>query len=118
MPQSNSILIVEDNADMAEIYRDTLAALSHSVTVIGSGRAAIDAVNAQQPPEVVVMDLTLPDMGWQQVLEAVRARAQSHPIRLILVSGRHDLADIARDHAGVAHLQKPFDILELVKLLE
>ncbi|HEX6506820.1 MAG TPA: response regulator [Chloroflexota bacterium] len=116
MRRSNSILIVEDNVDMAEIYQETLTAQGYTVKVAQSGKEALESLNVQRP-DVVVMDLTLPDMGWSKVLSAARELSRSHEVKLILVSGRHDLADIARDSGAFAHLQKPFDLQELIKLL-
>lgn len=117
MQRSNSILIVEDDLDMAEIYRETLELLNYTVVLAHTGQQALDILNAQAP-SVVVMDLTLPDMGWASVLTALRTFAQSHQIKLIVVSGRHDLAQIAQDYGAFAHLQKPFDISQLIKLLQ
>jgi two-component system response regulator (stage 0 sporulation protein F) len=117
MSRSNSILIVEDDVDMAEIYRDTFQSLNYAVTVARSGREALDVLQAR-PPSVAVMDLTLPDMGFAQVLTAVRTLTHSQQTKLILVSGREDLVEIAKDYGAFAYLQKPFDVNELVKLLE
>src|SRR5689334_11355518 len=113
MRRSTSILIVEDNVDMAEIYRDTFTAEGYRVTVAQSGQQALASLGAQRP-DAVVLDLTLPDMGWKQLLAAVRGLSRPHEVKVILVSGRHDLADIARDSGAFAHLQKPFDVYDLV----
>jgi CheY-like chemotaxis protein len=117
MRRSDSILIVEDNVDMAEIYRDTFTAEGYTVTVAQTGKQALASLSAHRP-DVIVMDLTLPDMGWSKVVEAVRGLPQAHDVKLVLVSGRPDLANIARESGAFAHMQKPFDVHDLVKLLQ
>jgi CheY-like chemotaxis protein len=76
MRRSDSILIVEDNPDMAEIYRDAFESLNYAVTIAHSGQEALEALEGQSPG-VLMMDLMLPDMGWRQLLEAVRVASQS-----------------------------------------
>ena len=65
------ILVVEDEPRLGELLRLYLERDGYAVTVVGDGRAAIDAVEADGV-DLVVLDLMLPGLGGEAVLEAIR----------------------------------------------
>ena len=114
-----SILIVEDNVDLAATYRTLLERQGHRVTAVHTGEDALAAVD-DQPFDVVLCDLGLPDIDGYAVARAVRARPDGDRIRLIAVSGFSQGTDRALSRAAGfdAHLAKPLPLTDLLELLQ
>ncbi|MFF4258325.1 ATP-binding protein [Streptomyces sp. NPDC001663] len=114
-----SILIVEDNVDLAATYRTLLVRQGHRVTAVHTGEDALAAVD-DQPFDVVLCDLGLPDIDGYAVARAVRARPDGDRIRLIAVSGFSQGTDRALSRAAGfdAHLAKPLPLTDLLELLQ
>ncbi|MBE8470173.1 hybrid sensor histidine kinase/response regulator [Streptomyces justiciae] len=114
-----SILIVEDNADLALTYRTLLQRQGHHVTAVHTGA---DALTATEDGlfDVVLCDLGLPDVDGYTVARTIRARPHGDRVRLIAVSGFSRGTDRARSRtAGFdAHLAKPLPLNDLIDLLE
>ena len=77
----SKILIVDDNADEAEILSKYLAHSGHSVVTAANGREALNQVLSREP-DVVLLDLVMPEMDGPSFLEVVRSylRLQSLPV--------------------------------------
>jgi DNA-binding response OmpR family regulator len=114
MPTMSSrarILVVEDEPRLGELLRLYLERDGHAVTVVGDGRAAISAVDAEGV-DLVVLDLMLPGLGGEAVLEAIRERGDL-PV-LITSAKRSDAERIAGLRMGADdYLAKPFNPHEL-----
>lgn len=112
------VLVVDDNVDAAETMAMLLEALGYRSSVVHGGLAAIEAVKAQDP-DVVLLDIGLPDLSGHEVARRVRAEMVNPP-PLIAVTGYGQASD--RDtslEAGFrAHLTKPVDVDKLSALLE
>jgi DNA-binding response OmpR family regulator len=106
------ILLVEDDAAHAASSLDGLTALGFTVDHVGSGASALAAVASPTPPEVVLLDLGLPDMDGQEVCRRIRATTD---IPIIVVSARGDETDrvIALELGADDYLVKPFGMREL-----
>jgi len=106
------ILLVEDDGAVAASTRDGLVGLGFDVDHVASGAAALLAVDSGDAPDVVLLDLGLPDMDGQEVCRRIRA-ASDTPI--IVVSARGDETDrvIALELGADDYLVKPFGMREL-----
>jgi len=111
MPARARILVVEDEPRLAELLRLYLERDGHAVTVVGDGRAAIAALDAE-PVDLVVLDLMLPGVSGEAVLAAIRDRGET-PV-LIASAKRSDIERIAGLRMGADdYLAKPFNPHEL-----
>ena len=106
------ILLVEDDRAVAASSLDGLAALGYTVDHVVTGGAALAAVAAPVPPDVVLLDLGLPDMDGQEVCRRIRSASD---IPIIVVSARGDETDrvIALELGADDYLVKPFGMREL-----
>jgi DNA-binding response OmpR family regulator len=117
MPAHARILVVEDEARLGDILRLYLEREGHAVTVVGDGRAAIEALDAvdagdADPIDLVVLDLMLPGLSGEAVLAEIRDRGDT-PV-LIASAKRSDLDRIAGLRSGADdYLAKPFNPNEL-----
>ena len=82
------VLVVEDDRALRQALAINLRARDYDVTAVDDGTAALAAA-ASHPPDVVILDLGLPDMDGNDVIEGLRGWSQA-PI--IVLS--------ARDHPG------------------
>ncbi|NUS28209.1 MAG: response regulator [Streptomyces sp.] len=114
-----SILIVEDNTDLAQTYRTLLQRQGHHVTAVHTGTDALTATE-DSLFDVVLCDLGLPDVDGYTVARTIRARPHGDGLRLIAVSGFSQGTDRAQSRtAGFdAHLAKPLPLNDLLDLLE
>lgn len=112
------VLVVDDNVDAAETMALLLEALGYKSSVAHGGLSAIEAVKAQDP-DVVLLDIGLPDLNGHEVARRLRAE-MINPPPLIAITGYGQASD--RDtslEAGFrAHLTKPVDVDKLTALLE
>jgi two-component system, OmpR family, response regulator len=113
------VLVVEDSEDTAQSTADLLALGGHSVRVVGCGADALRAAD-EEAPDVVLLDIGLPEMTGWEVAERLRARAGGKQPVVIAVTGFGSERDRWRSaDAGVdLHLVKPADPAALMTLLE
>ncbi|MBK6843131.1 MAG: response regulator [Gemmatimonadetes bacterium] len=80
------ILIVEDNVDLASGLRRNLEVEGHKATVAGTAAAAIETA-MRESPDLLVLDLGLPDRDGYYVLEQLRSRGCSAPVLILSARG-------------------------------
>ena len=114
--ESFRLLLVEDNAVVAECIRHALAEEQFDVRVVDAGRRVIGEI-LHRRPDAVILDLTLPDLDGVVVAELVRRDWPDLPI--IFTSGHPEPASLAAllRHPHTAFLQKPFEIETLVRAI-
>jgi DNA-binding response OmpR family regulator len=108
------ILVVEDNAELAEGIAYNLRHERHEARIAEDGRAGLDAVR-EWSPDLVILDLMLPRMDGYQVLQAIRRERNTVPV--IILSARGEEADKVRGFRLDAsqYVTKPFGVLELLE---
>ena len=108
----NRILIVDDEPQILRALRINLRARRYEVYTAATAAEALDAA-AAHPPDMVILDLGLPDMDGVQVIEGLRGWT-SAPI--IVLSGRADSSDKveALDAGADDYVTKPFGVEELL----
>jgi two-component system response regulator MprA len=105
--------ICEDDAELRRIVRDALRQEGFTVRTTATGSEAVDAFGAD-PPDVLVLDIGLPDADGRDVCQALRARGVGVPV--LFLTARDALPDrLSGFHAGGDdYLTKPFALTELV----
>src|SRR5437763_12624172 len=105
--------ICEDDGELRAVLQRALGDECFDVAVTGSGREAVWAFSAA-PPDVLVLDIGLPDADGRDVCQALRANGVDAPV--IFLTARGQLTDrLAGFHAGGDdYLTKPFALAELV----
>lgn len=108
-----SILIIEDNEDLAFGLRKTLEFEGYEVRVAGDGPAGLEAARSRRP-DLIVLDVMLPEMDGFEVLESVRSDGGQMPV--LMLTARDEEADVVMGfHSGADdYVTKPFSTLELV----
>jgi two-component system, OmpR family, KDP operon response regulator KdpE len=106
------VLLVEDEAPMRKFLRAFLSGAGYRIDEASSGEQAL-AVAAQNPPDIVILDLGLPDMDGQEVLRKLRDWLKA-PIIILSVRNQDAQKITALDHGADDYLQKPFSTGELL----
>lgn len=107
------ILLVEDDLAIVEFVTLGLGYEGYEVTAAATARAALEAIRGSRP-DLLILDVLLPDRSGLEVLEAVRASGMGTPV--IILSAQHDVPDrVAGLEAGADdYLTKPFRFEELL----
>ena len=110
------VLVVDDEPSVALVLRDALADLGYEVRIAVSGREALASAGDFQPA-TVLLDLKLPDLPGESVIDALRREAPAVPI--VVVSGNSD-AERARALLQIGafdYLAKPFQLSVLERVV-
>jgi two-component system KDP operon response regulator KdpE len=109
------LLLIEDEVPIRRFLESSLAAQQYRLLEAETGAQGL-RLAAQQPPDVIILDLGLPDMDGQQVLHRLREWYRG-PI--IVLSARHQEQQkiLALDHGADDYLTKPFSTGELLARL-
>lgn len=107
-----TILLVDDEVALINVLRPVLSAAGYEVATAMNGREAVLAA-AAHPPDVILLDLGLPDADGKDVTTQIRAWSN---VPIIVVSARHQGAEKveALDRGADDYVNKPFDIEELM----
>ncbi len=110
------ILLVEDDISLAEGLKRTLKREGFSINHVSKGIMAVAAIKTELP-DMVVLDLGLPDIDGLEVLKRMRKHAPDLPI--LLLTARDSLEDkvAGLDSGADDYLPKPFEIPELLARL-
>lgn len=108
MPSPGRILIVEDLAALAETYAAYLRSEGYHIEIARSGRQALAALT-DHPPEVLVLDVNLPDLNGLAILREIRDRELATEVVVITSQVSISLAVAAMKQGAFDYLTKPFN---------
>ena len=113
---SGRILLVEDDARLAEMVSTYLGAAGFSMQVAPAGKPGL-LLQARETFDAIILDLMLPDMDGLEVCRAIRAKAET-PI--LMLTARGDTMDrvIGIELGADDYLPKPFEPRELLARLK
>ena len=109
------ILVVEDDSTVRNLITTTLKSNEYRFITAPTGEAAIAAATSQQP-DILFLDLGLPDMDGIAIIKRIRSWSQ---MPIIVISARSEDADkvAALDAGADDYLTKPFSVTELLARL-
>jgi two-component system KDP operon response regulator KdpE len=107
------ILIVDDEPPIRKLLKVGLSTQNYEVVEAGNGRTAIEMVRSEKP-DLIILDLGLPDISGHDIL--AQWRAESLPLPIVILSSRTDEAGIvqALELGADDYITKPFGMNELV----
>ncbi len=106
------VLVVEDDPAIVRTLTINLRARGYDVEAVGDGRSGLQAVD-ERPPDLVLLDLGLPDLDGVEVLRRMRAGSR---VPVLVLTARHESDDKveALDEGADDFVTKPFDMNELL----
>lgn len=113
------ILVVDDEPHIRELVRIVLELRGHTLEEAHNGRVALEIVE-QQVPELIILDLAMPEMDGWRFLEELHFRDLRRHTRVIIISGHVTPEELTDEQRGsVRHfVTKPFDPDEFAGLVE
>jgi len=118
VPPRLRILVIEDNDDGREMLRTMLELHGHEVRAASTGVEGI-AEARRWKPEVVLLDVGLPDLDGYEVARRLRAERETGAAKLVAITGYGQQEDEQRAYrAGIdVHVTKPVEPQELLRIL-
>ena len=116
---ATQIMVVEDERDIAALVAYHLTKEGYRVRTVGTGQDALTALGSERP-DLVVLDLMLPEMSGYQILEEMRRRPELQEVPVVVLTARREEADRIRglELGADDYLTKPFSPQELVLRIE
>jgi len=114
--EGGHILVVEDDAEIAELIRMMLAERGHRVTVAANGTDALRLAREERP-DLIALDLMLPDLNGLEVLQILRRQPETADIPVIVVSVLLE-QEQARRLGVVSYITKPLEEDKLIEAVE
>ena len=112
MNDSYSILIIEDEKNILDFMSKTLKSNGYKTTTTDSGKAALAIINSGCP-DLILLDLGLPDMDGNEIISSVRKWTSCPIIVISARTGEHDKVT-ALDLGADDYISKPFRPRELI----
>jgi sigma-B regulation protein RsbU (phosphoserine phosphatase) len=111
----STILAVDDNPVNLQLIVRTLQGSGHRILAARSGRAALDIVDRMRP-DLLLLDVTMPEMDGFEVCRTVKAKAGGRDIAVIFLSARSDVSDKVSglNLGAVDYLTKPIQAEEVL----
>lgn len=116
---SKNILVVDGDPVIRTLLVECMSCFGHIVSAVESGAKCLDSLKSSIP-DVLFLDLQMPDMSGLEVLKQIRSNEETAKIPVIMLSANSDSAAINSDEQAkaTAYVQKPFDMKKMLALLE
>ncbi len=116
---TKKILIVEDNIDLVQVLGLTLEFEGYEVIWAADGNQALNMA-ASKLPDLILLDLSLPDMDGLEVARQIRQNQKTHSIPILATTGRVSFEDKEKclQNGCDDYISKPYTPKELVARIE
>ena len=114
---SKLALVIEDDADIAEVLKYNLESEGFTTTIAGTGEQGLSlALNRHAPPALIILDLMLPMMNGMDLCRRLRRENQTRRTPIIMLTAKTAEADriAGLDVGADDYIAKPFSIHELL----
>lgn len=115
MYEISMILIIEDDPDSRFLLKKALEIGGFTAQTAAHGMEALEILSQGEFPELILLDLTLPQMSGEEFIRAARALPQGERLKFVIVSGWDDIAKRAQEVGASGYLRKPVDLRILTR---
>jgi len=118
-PAQGKIMVVDDNPTNLKLLEDMLREHGYDVRSFPRGRLALTAAD-QEPPDLILLDINMPDMNGYEVCEHLKANASLAAIPVIFLSALNETEDKVKGFraGGIDYIAKPFQFEEVQARVE
>lgn len=110
-----NILVVDDEPDITELVANILIDEGYMVCIAHDGASALDSIYLR-PPDLVILDISMPVMGGDDLLYELRANGFARLPVIVATAGMHPERFL--NHGATAILPKPFDLDQLLTTVD
>ena len=112
-----TILVVEDDPDLRLVHSEILSHEGYTVLAASDGVEALELVESEGPPAMILLDLRMPRMNGWDLAERLRRRPGWRDIPIVVVAAHYRIADEAAAIGARAWLHKPVSIDLLLRVV-
>jgi two-component system, OmpR family, phosphate regulon response regulator PhoB len=119
MTTSHLVLVADDEEDIVGLVTMIIERSGHEVVSVRDGAQALAALRRRRP-DLVVLDISMPEVDGLEVLRRIRADEATSELPVLLLSAQAQEADVRRGFAtgASAYVKKPFSPRELAKRVD
>ncbi len=114
---SKKILICDDDEGILDVLELILEETGHTV-IPEINSLNVRAVLDKQQPDLVILDLWMPVLSGDQILQMIRSTPAYQDLPVIIISASRDGEQIASEHSASAFIAKPFDYDNLLAVVD
>jgi two-component system sensor histidine kinase/response regulator len=117
---SKKIMIVDDDPVIRILVSDYLETMGYSVETYEGGPAALERAESE-PPDLMLVDMQMPEMNGGQVLQRLRENPNLASVPVVICSAANDIAEYTENNFKVRadeYLSKPFEVATLLGLVK
>ena len=118
MKGGGPVLLVEDDLDIAEAILDVLMDEGYEVAHATNGREALDLLQSEPEPSVILLDLMMPEMDGPQFRAVQMRDPRLSKIPVVVLSADRMIAEKARALGVWGFVVKPLEPAQLVSIIE
>jgi CheY-like chemotaxis protein len=118
MHSSSAVLVVDDDADVREAIRDTLAQEGYAIAEARDGRAALAYLRDNPLPPLILLDWNMAPMNGREVMEELARDPVLARVPVVLLTADARVEGRASSLGFVGHLKKPVELDALLELME
>jgi DNA-binding response OmpR family regulator len=114
--ERHTILVVDDDYNLVKLVTEVLGMAGFDVRIARNGAGINHEINRTPLPDLMLLDVALPDADGFEILERIRADERIATLPVIMMTGKSEIADVARGLALSAdgYVTKPFKMTALV----
>lgn len=115
----NRILVVEDEESLLKLESILFTSKGYQVTGVRGGKDALTAI-ALDAPDLVVLDLMLPDMDGFEVCRSIKENPETSAIPVVMLTAKKSSRDLERGRqvGADAYITKPFKSVKVLEVIE
>ncbi len=113
---SYTIMVVEDNEDVAYLLKFMLSREGFNVLSAEDGRQAMALLVGEEPPDLVLLDIMMPYLNGFQLLEKIKNTSGWKEVPVVMLTSKSQESDVVRalDNGATDYIIKPFQADELL----
>jgi CheY-like chemotaxis protein len=120
MSDNFSVLLVDDDPDTCALFQDALEHFGITLRTAGDGVSTLSDLQENSAPDVIVLDIFLPDTDGYRLLQTIRALPEHRACPIIAITGYYttDTMGDLQKYGFDGYMLKPLDPVEIVKYLQ
>ncbi len=111
------IMLIEDDFDTQFLFTECLRAEKYDVIPVDHGKKALEYMEANGLPDLILMDLNTPFLTPEEFVTRMRTFSDGISTPVILVSGKSDIDEYATKLGASNFMRKPFDLDPLLSMI-
>ena len=113
------IVVVDDDPVVGILCEELFSHEGHTVQILNKGSECLEHIK-NNPPDVLILDMIMPDISGIEVLRQIKANSDVSQIPVIMLSANLDIETMVKENdiEANAYVQKPFKIPEMLQALK